>query len=867
MFRKNRLYGPSRIIVATIFAGGAAVSPASAQQSAETEPAIEEVMVTGSYIRRDSFNTTVPTSVVGRSDIDAAGVPTMIDIIKNLTINTGSEFNTYGFAQSRTTGTSQINLRGLGLGSTLVLINGRRTTLTAVTANDGSQFIDINTFPTNMVERVELVKDGASAHYGSDAVAGVANFVTRDVEGIEFDASFQTTTESSQHDRIISVAAGGGIGDRGHINIFYSHFDRSELSFGERDFTQGTLVRPTDKPGTFLLLGDPPNAGPTRDPDCVAAGSEPRGPVACFTDISSAPSLISPDSRHTIFADVDYSITDELTFKGEFGYARNRSTRSGPPSFPMLRPGGFNIPADHPNNPWGVPLRTLNVAAIGFNEGENTRAFYGSDTMRTMASLNYELPGDWYVDAGFVYARTEGFNKFTDQLADQLQLFLNGGPDGNTWYNVFGSSITDPDAANSQEIRDAVTGQIHREGAATHRSFDVVASGNIFDLPAGPVGVAIGAQYRNEKLSNDFDTDSLRNNYAFQAGSANFSGSSEARAVFGEMALPLMDRISVNAALRYEDYDGNTGSTLDPKIGLTYTPNDNLMFRGTYGTSFRAPNPNHLFSNTSTVQSLNATCGGANSSVQTVVNGNRDLQPESSTTFGFGATTRPIEDLSISADYWNYKYDDIIITDNPQAILNAACAAGGLDTDPRITSAAGVASRIDLGFLNDGSLETDGIDVELRYLLSSILGGSLEIGTQASSVLNYDVSQTGRMTEGAGNRNRTNFGRSAPKWRINNSLSWFSGGHFARITGRYIDSVDDDLGGTINPDGVISSQYVVDLQYTYSFEGFGNGTGLTLGVINLFDRQPPAANGPAGFAEQLYDPRGRMAYLRLRQGF
>ncbi len=859
--------GASRAVIATMLLGGFTSGPAWSQQVSDNELKIDEVVVTGSYIRRDSFNSPVPTSTVDKSEIDAQGVPTMIDLVKNLTINTGSEFNTYGFAQSRTTGTAQINLRGLGLGSTLVLINGRRTTLGSMTANDGSQFVDINNFPINMVERIELVKDGASALYGSDAVAGVANFITRDVNGIEFDGSFQTTTKSSQEDISFSVAAGGDI-NRGHVNIFYSYFERSELNFGERDFTAGSLVRPVDKPGTFLLLGAAPDAGPRRDPDCAAAGSEPRGPILCFTDISTAPALISPESRHSVFADVEYELTDELTFNGELNYARNRAERTGPPSFPMLRPGGFDIPADHPNNPFGVPLRTLNVAAIGFNEGEPTRAYYGSETMRTAASLNYELSGNWYIDAGFVYAFTDGFNKFTDQLADQTQLYLNGGPDGNTYLNIFGSAITDPAAANSQEVLDAITGQIVRDGRAAHTSFDLVASGDVFELPGGPVGIALGAQYRKETLSNKFDTDSRRDNFVFQSQSLDFEGSTEAFATFGEVALPVVDGVNVSAAVRYEDYNGNTGSTVDPKVGVSYAPNDDLMFRASYGTSMRAPNPNHLFSNTSTIQTLTTNCDGtARNGVQSVINGNRNLSPENSTAYGFGASASPVKGLSISADYWRYKYEDIIVTDNAQTIINDACAAGGVETDARITSAAGVVSRIDLAYKNDGTLKTDGIDIELRYRFDGVLGGAMELGNQTSYIMNYDVTQDGVTTGGAGNRNRNNFGRSTPQWRSNTSLSWMLGNHFLRASGRYVDSYKDDVTGGLNDDGTISSTFFIDLQYSFNIEGLGNGSAITFGVNNLTNVLPPAANGAGGYDPQIYDPRGRLVYTRFHQAF
>jgi len=197
-------------------------APVWAQAAVDTADsdtgATEEIVVTGSYIKRKIARSASPISVVGKTDIDAQGVPTITDLVKNMTINTGSEFNSDIFTQVLTPGSANINLRGLGLSSTLVLVNGRRQTVAASVSNDGSSFVDINSLmPLIMIERVETLKDGAAALYGSDAVAGVVNFITRSkFDGAELTADFQHTSHSSQND--ITVGGIVGLGnDRGHV--------------------------------------------------------------------------------------------------------------------------------------------------------------------------------------------------------------------------------------------------------------------------------------------------------------------------------------------------------------------------------------------------------------------------------------------------------------------------------------------------------------------------------------------------------------------------------------------------------------------------------------------------------------------------
>ncbi|MEE4201309.1 TonB-dependent receptor plug domain-containing protein [Erythrobacter sp.] len=275
------------------------------------------IIVTGTSLRGEQFQAKAPVDVFTEAEIKEAGFATITDLVRNIPANYGSEANVASFTQNNTLGTAQINLRGLGLGATLVLINNRRMTFSGTFANDGSQFVDINQIPLSLIQRAEVVKTGASAIYGSDAVAGVVNFVTRqDFDGIEFDGQFQTTTEDSQEDITLNFLAGFG-SDTTRLTLAGTYFDRSELRFTDREFTgRGTEIEiATAKPGSFVLLAPPQNpafAGapvrvPLVDPSCTAAGGNPiQTPGGGFCQVSTRDqfALVPSEERVALWADL-----------------------------------------------------------------------------------------------------------------------------------------------------------------------------------------------------------------------------------------------------------------------------------------------------------------------------------------------------------------------------------------------------------------------------------------------------------------------------------------------------------------------------------------------------------------------------------
>jgi len=353
-----------------------------------------------------------------------------------LTINTGSENNPDAFTQNVTTGTSNINLRGLGVQSTLVLLDGRRQVLSAATTNSGFQFVDTASLvPLIAVENVEILKDGASATYGSDAVAGVANFTTvKNFDGVRLNGQYQIVAGQGNADEIVLQGLVGKNFDRGNITGAVSFIDRSPLTTAEK-----RLSRPQDdtsalgNPGSFVGLGGPLGPLPILDPGCEAAGGIPQVIVpaaalglpfdggTCGFDFGDFFNLVADEERITGLVKADFDITDNIRWDGEFTYADNEAIRGNSPSFPFLL-GGI-VPADHPDSIFVGPLAGLAPGgsvflgrAIG-NGGDVSPNETTSETWR----ISTGLEGDFNEDYNWRLSYTQGENNHVgDCLRDLL---------------------------------------------------------------------------------------------------------------------------------------------------------------------------------------------------------------------------------------------------------------------------------------------------------------------------------------------------------------------------------------------------------------------------------------------------------------
>ena len=868
-----------------------------AQEQNVQEQEVELIMVTGSFVRRSqNFESPSPLAVIDAVAIDSIGAKNISDITQTLTINTGAQNNPDAFTQNATAGTSNINLRGLGVASTLILLNNKRQVVNAQPNNEGLNFVDTSSLvPMIAIGRMEVVKDGASALYGSDAVAGVVNFITKqDYNGAKITADYQDGAHGNNKEYVLQ-GLWGASSEESSVLAAVSYTNRSPLFISDN-----RLSRPQDdtsplgNPGAFFV----PAFGniPVADPGCEALGGildrrAPSGTLPgglevglCGFDFGPYYSYVPDETRVNAYVKAEYNLSDDITWTSEVSLARNRAQRGGAPSFPILTLP--IVPASHPNNFLGVPVAFFGRAEGNGFEGDPART--ESDTFRFSTMLQGELDdGFWEV------SYTTGINNFLftvpDVLNTEFNLALNGlgGSDCNPltgtpgvgaceYFNPFSTSYTS--APNSQYVVDSFTGEEVIDSKAEMQVAEAFASFEVFELDGGAAGLALGMQYREEKLAQDYDVLANQDSFTFVIGNPDFDGKLDVWALFGELALPVTTELDVQIALRYEDYGSTIGDTIDPKLALSWRASEDFSVRASVSTSFRAPTVFLRNGGATSLQQLTDPVQQANAFAAVRTAGNDALKPEESTAYNVGFSFEPIKDWSVEMDYWNFDFTDLIIQENAQALLNA----NPQDTT-RIIRAGdplnGPLLQVNNTYVNASLLKTSGLDLVTSYKIRTDMG-DFTPNINATYITKYDLNdpQAGNI-DGAGRRNFTNIGVSSPELRANFGLNWQYQAHSANVFVRYISSYDDDqncANGTLNVGGCadgfkeIDSHVTIDAQYNVNLgDIWGTQTSyvLTLGGINLTNEDPPQVFTNSGFDSKVHDPRGRQLYARLAVEF
>jgi len=917
---------PASVLAAT------AIAASALAQELEQQPQVEEIVVTGTYIRRPSqFDSPSPLLNVDADQLAAQGHNEVGRVLEDLTINTGSQNNPDAFTQNFTTGTSNVNLRGLGVSSTLVLVNGRRQTQSAVTTDRGENFVDTSSLPPMIAfERIEILKDGATALYGSEAVAGVANFITRtNFEGFDLELGLQGNDNHPQQDVEISGLWGGG-SDATRVLVAFNHLDREPLTTFER-----RLSGPTDDlsqagmPGSFLvpsLPGNPayrsvwtaafdsnlngvadfveptlglpavPGAQPPvfGDQDCVDIARQdpkvvpsfaalipsPIGPIPiglCQFDFGGFYSIVPEERRTSAFAEVRHELGDNLQGRIEAHIAENEARRNNSPSFPFA---AFpTVAATHPDNPYGSDVRFIG-RIIGAG-GTAIESIHNSDTYRIAGTLTGIVDNTWLWEVALQHSENDFFVSAPDVLVDRFDSAIRGlgGPGCNpatgtpgvapcVYFNPFGSSLTGTGTPNRPELMNHLIGFESFDAKSKLTSLDAFTSRELGELGGGFAGLAFGAQYRGDELTYDYDENANRDNFLFLVGNPDFGDDRDVNAVFVELALPFTESLNLQLAGRYESYGGGVDST-DPKATLLWRPTLDFSLRASVGTSFRAPSLFQAFGTQTTLAELIDPNVGTPQffPVRTQPNpSGSPLDPEEADVFNVGVTFSPGEAWEIGIDYWSFDYTNVIIEQNPQAILNAA-ALGNAQAQSQVVRdpASGLLLRVDSFYANASALETDGLDFTVARELDLAGGGELRAGFDATYIASYDLQdpQAGEI-DGAGRRNFANFGTSTPEWRANAFVTWANERHGVSAFVRYIDSyVDDevDLGQGPAFFRPIDSHATIDAQYTLELRA-ERAPLLTFGAINLTDEDPPRVQTSGGYDSKVHDPRGRMFYAK-----
>jgi iron complex outermembrane receptor protein len=1014
----------SAVAIMSVFIAGTNQSVHA--QTVEEDPQFqEEIVVTGSRIRRPSQATTAtPLDQVGQEDIAAIGAATTADIIQTLTINTGSQNTPDQFTQSFSAGTANMNLRGLGVSSTLVLLNGRRQVLSGATTNRGNNFVDTNSLvPLIAVERVEIFKDGAAAVYGTDAVAGVVNFLTRsDFEGVEVTGQYENIEAGAAGYRLEGLW--GVQNDRGGVVISGSFFDRSELSAEERLLPGSEIadISSVGQPGTFFVPTTPtidpnlaaiwtgafdnfafaPGQNPAFNPAVPATyfvpgsdnladaltgsilqsvGMLPPGfpaPAFNFTDpdqdgqpeisqpaiadqtcstvaelddriipppspapgvpagivgtcnffFGEANSLSPNETRWQGFGEGTYDVTDWATLYAEVGFANFDVSRTASPSFPVTTttPLAANNPFNQYNQDVNLLARSQAAGTppnITNFESETVRFSLGVEGDFTFLDAGFLQ--DWTYDLSYVFGRNEYGVEQRDVIESRWFDSVAGfggtncnaaaglpGQNGCQFFNPTGTSFlaeqglapattpfetTDAQGnpttiqvptANSDAITDFIFGTLTIDSVSELETFEAVFQGELpiaSPFAARSLALAVGTQYRNSYFENRYDDIGKQLDYLFLVGGSDFAESQDVIAAFAELEVPLADWFVLNGAVRFEDYGGGVGDTIDPKASLLFGVSEMLQdqgmdfipgtfsLRASAGTSFRAPSVFQRFGTQTTLEEINNPITGATAFLAVRTLGDPNLQPEEAFTVNAGLSWEPIENFNIDIDYWRFDFEEIIIQENAQAIVNQDAADGSYDNpaiqvNPETLSIELINSQ----FANASSLKTDGIDAQLRWTIDSGRFGIFQPSFESTYILSYELEdpQLGTI-DGVDSRNFTNFGTSTPDWRFNAGLAWTYDRVFMNLFARYIDSYDDDQVRNGVENGTVDSHLTLDVQAGIELPNpliaGMEGPRLTVGANNVTDELPPTVLTNGGFDSRVHDPRGRIVYARISQTF
>jgi len=949
----------SKTFKVTTLSAGIAMALGTAPQSFAQDDQIEEIVVTGSHIRRTEYEGRAPIQIVDAETIELIGAAQPVEILKELTVNSGSEF--YNETNNRA-GSSQFNVRNLGLGSTLTLINGKRAGIAPVASAAGTDFVDLNQFPLAMIQRVDVLTNGASATYGSQAVAGVANIITRKgFEGLEISGGYSTSEIDAWH---MDLAAGAQF-DKGGFNIYMTYYDqgrqgRSELPWlddrlngagvpGRSRFLSGTgspgsverAVLLDSEGNPDLLNGESSSvSGAVRlpDADCVGAGGvigDPAdtglNPNTCRYNFADQVSVISSEERAQVFAEFDWEFSDSVKYYAEASFSDNKITAEDGGQLlatGKADTGGVTILPSHPfnfyvENPDGVSLDYIgpaawdpaihctdaSVAGCQFQTATlrsihrplgasitNTALTRTSDQemdyTRIMNGLEIELPGDWFLDASYMWAKSQRVSTGSTAIRSDTYQQLNR--DG-VW-NPFGTRITDPGLLSPKNAADtaecvAVTGgpctagnSLETRGLWNQRSVsmatasekvvDLVASGELFEFGGSTVAAAVGGQFRDVEYENNPDSLTAAGEDGQESTGSRVRGRQDVLAFFAEVVVPMSDFGEIQLAVRNEDY-GEGVSTTDPKVSFEFGLGENFGFRGSWGTSFQAPTVRQTGQATSSAfidDPVSATGPGGTficndqdvaNNISVIVEGAPGLTPQEAENISAGVVFQT-DNLRASVDYFNFDYTDLIAAEaGSQAIVNLGCPNGDdgspLVTDSRITrDATGQVREVRSQFVNIGSVETDGLDLKAAYTMD-VGNGSLILDAGVTYLLGYDVDTDGDGTldfDGAGSRNQSNSFNTMPEIRANAAATWFAGNHVARLGLRYIDSYKNDQGNNAEVD----SWTTIDALYAYTFTGLiGDGdTTLSVGVNNIADEDPPrlARNNSDGTPVTRFDSDG-----------
>lgn len=910
MFKEVPIARVLRAAFGTGVAAGIAIAafPAAAQTTTDTADIQrgERVEVTGSSIKRIDAETALPVQVITKDEIDRSGAATVSELLQRVSAVTSSGNITASTGFGATTGgVSTASLRGLGGPRTLVLLNGRRiSTYGSVPGSGGDTAVDVNSIPISALERVEVLKDGASAIYGSDAIAGVINFILRtDYQGAEATAYYGATQQGGGVIKRGSALVGFGdiTKDRFNVSIQAGYQNEQPLFGRQRQFSSSSINVGAGQ-DTTSGNSDPGNianantGGGIRNPDFPNCAPSVVSPLLsnnrnCRYDPAPYVGLVPKSERSNVFLAGRFAINADNELYAEAGSSLNKQRF-------VLQPvpisDQFAIPANDPVSAQFGGAATILVTPTSPYYPAAATAAAGVPGVPVLVRYRSDLTGlrditdralnnrgvlgakgtaaTWDYDVSGLYTQSkvkESTNGGYPLYSKILPLYNSG------QVNFFG-----PNTAAIQQAALAAdfNGQVYDSNTSLS-AIQAKVSRDVFKLPAGNISTAFGVEGRRETYSVDSAIQAQQGDISGYGG--NFlpvSADRKVYAAYAETVVPIIRGLEADAAVRYDHYSG-VGGTTNPKVSLRYQPVKEVLLRAAYGKGFRAPSLTDLFApNTQsvTVNGLSdpVRCPVTGSSLDcqtqftTVLGGNVNLKPEKSESVTAGIVFEPNADISIGLDAFKINLTNSIVLGG----IGADVILDNLDRYAQLVTrdATGHITSISQTNLNIGNVRLSGVDVDLKYRFYNGPYGKFTArlyGTyyQKYDAQNIDGSYTNQLDIGSGVAQGV-----IPRWRHIATLAYDNGPWGATFVQNWQKSYHDTTSNVTGADRIVGAYETFDVQGTY--------TGLkhfkfTLGIKNIMDRDPPYTNVggqaqfPTGFDGSYADPRGRFYYGALTYSF
>ncbi len=887
-------------IAATFVASGATFAQQTTQK-------VERVEVTGSNIKRADVEAATPITIITREEIVKSGATSLNEVLQNVTASGLGNFSETNTNLSSGGGSAGVSLRGLGLSYTLTLVDGRRVAPSGFGGATGvSSFTDVNSIPLSAIERIEVLRGSASAIYGADAVGGVINLILRrDFKGGEVSGFAGQTQRGDGRELRANLAYGFGDLASNKFNVIgaFDYYKREKIRSLDRKFGEsadGTLLDPdlgvdtrslTGNPGSFRLGSGTTSANfnattPWRSmPNCPAVNKLPSTPAAdedqyCAFNFLQFWDLVPPAERVGGVVKANFEISPSLSaFARVMANSNNTVFNVAPTPLPQ----GV-IQANAPGNSLGQTYQyAYRITAGGPRKNDQTIDFFSG-----VVGLQGQLGRfDW--QAAINSSNTKNTNEGSG-FANTAKIAAASAAGLLKPYEFALNPAAELAAAQ------AITASYTRVGKAKSDSADAKISGDIFALPAGPLSMAAGIEFRRESI---FDRCLTPECTAGAGGTSLITGANTTAAggkrnvnsQFVEFRGAAFKGLDVTVAARRDAYDGQSDpdaagvvrkgkyDQITPQYSVEFRPVKQVLLRGVMGEGFKAPTLFEAYQATSEsfnsgttyrdqrrcpVTAAREDCGSTQ--VRNFRGGQPELKPETSKNYTFGIVLDPIPELSLSIDTWRIDLDETIGLPSVSRLLAREAAAGGNPLVTRVPAstadtARGIPGRIDyitLTYANLGQTKISGTDLDIQYKLRTAEWGRFGVQTVMSYLHSYKQSPEPGvpLVQYIGTW-------ELPRFRASTRLNWVRGPWEAIWNWRYTGKHAQELQNTAEDKVAPETMHDLAIRYT----GFKN-LDLGVGVRNVFDRQPSFANGDSQNYSYAYgDPRGRGYWINATYKF